>query len=86
MNFDWTDRSIRPTVASYLAPQEAPMALDPLAPSTGQATATVEPSRAWILGLVVEPDGSLSGPGSERTREWPSCACLDECAVDHEDA
>ena len=47
---------------------------------------SVEPSRAWILGLVVEPDGSLSGPGSERTREWPSCACLDECAVDHEDA
>jgi len=86
MNFDWTDRSIRPTVASYLAPQEAPMALDTLAPPTRQSIATVEPSRAWILGLVVESDGSLSGPGSERTLEWPSCACLDECAGHHEDA
>jgi hypothetical protein len=48
------------------------MALETLAPPTRQDTATVEPSRAWILGLVVESDGSVSGPGSERALDWPA--------------
>jgi hypothetical protein len=34
---------------------------------------TVEPSRAWILGLVVDADGSVSGPGPADS-EWPSPA------------
>ena len=49
------------------------MALDTLASPTHQTPAAVEPSRAWILGLVVESDGSVSGPASERALEWPSC-------------
>ena len=72
------------------------MALETLAQPTRQVTATVEPSRAWILGLVVESDGSLSGPGSEQAQEWPSserslagrsvCECPGDCAVDHHSA
>jgi hypothetical protein len=34
---------------------------------------TVERSRAWILGLVVDADGSVSGPGPADS-EWPSPA------------
>ena len=48
------------------------MALETLAPPTRQVAATVEPSRAWILGLVVESDGSVSGPASEPALEWPA--------------
>jgi hypothetical protein len=62
------------------------MALDTLATPLRQVSATIEPSRAWILGLVVEPDGSVSGPASERTLEWPSCESPDEGATDHEGA
>jgi hypothetical protein len=62
------------------------MALDTLTPSTHQAPAAVEPSRAWILGLVVESDGSVSGPASEQTLEWPSCECPDDCRIDHANA
>lgn len=62
------------------------MALDTLAPPIHQAPAAVEPSRAWILGLVVESDGTVSGPASERTLEWSSWTCPGDCAVDHEHA
>ncbi len=31
----------------------------------------VEPSRAWILGIVVDADGSLSTPGPADSA-WPS--------------
>jgi len=48
------------------------MAVDTLVPPTPQASMSVEPSRAWILGLVVEPDGSVSGPAAELAAEWPS--------------
>jgi hypothetical protein len=44
----------------------------------------LEPSRAWILGLVVEPDGSLSGPRLAPPLSWPECDCPDDCALDHE--
>ena len=62
------------------------MALDTLAASTHPAPVSVDPSRAWILGLVVESDGSVSGPASERTLEWRSCDCLEDCTGEHEDA
>lgn len=62
------------------------MAIETLATATHQATATVEPSRAWILGLVVESDGSVSGPGYEQALEWSSCECFGDCRVDHESA
>ncbi len=61
------------------------MALDTLALPIHQAAA-VEPSRAWILGLVVESDGSVSGPASERALAWPTCECPFDCAIDHENA
>jgi hypothetical protein len=32
---------------------------------------SVDPSRAWILGLVVDPDGSVSAP-MPADSEWPS--------------
>ena len=48
------------------------MALDTITASTRQGTTTVEPSRAWILGLVVEPDGSVTGPAAEPVIDWPS--------------
>jgi hypothetical protein len=62
------------------------MALELAATPTRQVATTVEPSRAWILGLAVESDGSVSGPGAERTFEWPSCECPDDCGIDHENA
>lgn len=34
---------------------------------------SVEPSRAWILGLVVDADGSVSAPPVADS-EWPSSA------------
>ncbi|MBX3029784.1 MAG: hypothetical protein KF809_06465 [Chloroflexi bacterium] len=47
------------------------MAHDALAPQTTPPTASVvEASRAWILGLVVEPDGSITGPASGDVPEW----------------
>jgi hypothetical protein len=48
------------------------MALETLAPTIRPNTETVEPSRAWILGLVIESDGSVSGPGSQHALEWPA--------------
>jgi hypothetical protein len=62
------------------------MALDTLATPNRPVSATIEPSRAWILGLLVEPDGSVTGPASERVLEWPSGESLDGGATDHEDA
>lgn len=59
---------------------------DPAIPTTTTTTISVDPSRAWILGLVVGPDGSVSGPGLERAEEWPVCECPDDCGLDHENA
>jgi hypothetical protein len=95
----------------------------PRSTSPQRAPATVEPSRAWILGLVVEADGSLASSVGV-IPEWPSagpaaavrtparveprdaappaarphttargrqvivdpstCACPDDCTIDHE--
>ena len=60
------------------------MAVDTLAASTRQVPPTVEPSRAWILGLVVEPDGSISGPATERAIDWPSDEAHDDASDDPE--
>jgi hypothetical protein len=40
---------------------------------------TVEPSRAWILGLVVEADGSVSA-APPAAPEWPASTPPDEGA------
>lgn len=57
---------------------------DPANPREPRASAQIDPSRAWILGAVVGPDGIVSGP--PRTPEWPTCECADDCAIDHESA
>ena len=62
------------------------MAVETLTPPTPQASMSVEPSRAWILGLVVEPDGSVSGPAAELAAEWPSDDRPDERASDTQSA
>lgn len=57
---------------------------DPVTPHEPRPTTRIDPSRAWILGAVVSPDGTVSGP--PRTPEWPSCECPDDCPIDHENA
>lgn len=47
------------------------MRIDPATQPARRPT-SVEPSRAWILGLVVDADGSLSG-AAPADDEWPSC-------------
>jgi hypothetical protein len=46
-----------------------------LAPAAQPATraSSVEPSRAWILGLVVDADGSVTAPPAPDV-EWPAPA------------
>ncbi len=46
------------------------MALEELVHDTRPATGTIEPSRAWILGLIVEPDGTMSGPVLDMGLDW----------------
>jgi hypothetical protein len=38
----------------------------------------------WVLGLVVEPDGTIVGPGLRRFSFWAACECPDDCSRDHE--
>jgi hypothetical protein len=44
-----------------------------LAPAAQPVTraSSVEPSRAWILGLVVDADGSVTAPPAPEV-EWPA--------------
>jgi hypothetical protein len=54
---------------------------------------TIDPSRAWILGLTVGHDGRLEGPAlgdaqDEAWSVWPTsasgmCECPDDCTRDH---
>ena len=63
--------------------------------TSGQAVgSTIEPSRAWILGLTVGPEGGLEwhGPvdgGEDAAGGGPefggglACECPDDCPRDH---
>jgi hypothetical protein len=44
----------------------------------------LEPSRAGVLKLALEPGGSLPGPRLAPPLVWPECECPDDCALDHE--
>jgi hypothetical protein len=54
---------------------------------------SIDPSRAWILGLTVGADGRLEGPSlggsqDEAWSVWPTasavdCDCPDDCQRDH---
>ena len=45
---------------------------------------SLEPSHLWVLGLVVDDDGSLVGPGRRQDSSWAECECPDNCLRDHE--
>lgn len=51
--------------------------------------ATLEPSRAWIVGLTVGPDGRIETPAQRigestpLTPPPPDCECPDDCPRDH---
>ena len=43
-----------------------------------------DPGKLWMLGIAVEPDGTLTGPGLRRYSFWADCECPDDCNRDHE--
>lgn len=43
----------------------------------------IEPSHAWVLGLAVGRDGTVSGPGLASAAEWNECTCPAFCERDH---
>jgi hypothetical protein len=49
-----------------------------------KAIVSLEPSHLWVVGLAVDDDGSLVGPGSRRDSFWAECECPDDCLRDHE--
>jgi hypothetical protein len=55
-----------------------------LRPPAQKAIASLEPSHLWVLGLAVDDDGSLAGPGSRGVSLLAECECPDNCPRDHE--
>ena len=50
-----------------------------------QKTVTsLEPSHLWVLGLAVDDDGSLVGPGRRQDGYLADCECPDDCLRDHD--
>jgi hypothetical protein len=45
---------------------------------------SLEPSRLRALGLAVDEDGSLVGPGRRQYSYWAECECPHDCLRDHE--
>lgn len=45
---------------------------------------SLESSHLWVLGLAVDDDGSLVGPGRRQDTGWTECECPDDCLRDHE--
>lgn len=41
-------------------------------------------ARAWVLGLVVDSDGTAAGPGLAPGASSTDCTCPDFCERDHE--
>ena len=44
----------------------------------------LEPSHLWALGLAVDEDGSIVGPGLRQYSYQADCECPDDCLRDHE--
>jgi hypothetical protein len=44
----------------------------------------IAPNAFWILGIVQEDDGSLSGPATWQASYLSDCVCPDDCLRDHE--
>jgi hypothetical protein len=49
-----------------------------------ETVGSLEPSHLWVLGLAVDDDGSLVGPGRRQDSSWAECECPDDCLRDHE--
>jgi hypothetical protein len=45
---------------------------------------SLEPSHLWVLGLALDDEGSLVGPGRREDSYWADCECPDDCLRDHE--
>ena len=45
---------------------------------------SLEPSHLWVLGLTVDDDGSVVGPGRRQYSYWAECECPGDCLRDHE--
>ena len=43
-----------------------------------------EPRKLWLLGITLESDGTLTGPGLRRYSFWAECECPADCNRDHE--
>ena len=52
----------------------------PTAPTAG----SLEPSHLWVLGLALDDEGSIVGPGRRQYSDWAECECPDDCLRDHE--
>jgi hypothetical protein len=46
----------------------------------------IDPSRAWILGILIADDGTATGFGNLNREDPITCQCLDDCPIDHENA
>jgi hypothetical protein len=51
---------------------------------TTDGLGSLDPSRLWILGLVVDDDGRIVGPGRGLSSAWGDCDCPGDCGRDHE--
>ncbi len=56
---------------------------DPGAPIR-QTVGWLEPSHLWALGLAVDDNGKLVGPGQHQYSYWAECECPGDCLRDHE--
>lgn len=45
---------------------------------------SIDLRKLWVLGIAMEPDGTLAGPGLRRYSFWAECECPDDCNRDHE--
>ncbi len=46
--------------------------------------AALDRRNLWVVGLGVDEDGSIVGPGQRRYSFWADCECPDDCLRDHE--
>ena len=44
----------------------------------------LDPGHLWVLGLLVDNDGAIAGPGRREYSYWADCDCPDLCLRDHE--
>ena len=45
---------------------------------------SIDPMKLWLLGLAIEPDGTLAGPGLRKFSFFEECECPVDCNRDHQ--